>query len=68
MRPDRWRSVIAEGTFEEIDDPRQRDAALEVIYGTDGHPGPRVTDGRLPHSIDVALWPLRDTRLTEPLS
>ena len=30
---DRWRSVIAEGTFEEIDDLRQRDAALEVIYG-----------------------------------
>ena len=23
--PDRWRSVIAEGTFEEIDDPRQRE-------------------------------------------
>ena len=41
--PDRWRSVIAEGTFEEIDDPRQRDAALEVIYGADGVPdlGPR---------------------------
>ncbi len=31
--PDRWHSVIAEGTFEEIDDPRQRNAALEVIYG-----------------------------------
>src|ERR671917_571359 len=31
--PDRWRSVIAEGTFEEIADPRQRDAALQVIYG-----------------------------------
>ena len=30
---DRWRSVIAEGTFEEIDDPEQRDAALAVIYG-----------------------------------
>jgi nitroimidazol reductase NimA-like FMN-containing flavoprotein (pyridoxamine 5'-phosphate oxidase superfamily) len=36
--PDRWRSVIAEGTFEEIADPRQRDAALEVIYGPDGAP------------------------------
>jgi nitroimidazol reductase NimA-like FMN-containing flavoprotein (pyridoxamine 5'-phosphate oxidase superfamily) len=36
--PDRWRSVIAEGTFEEISDPRQRDAALEVIYGADGVP------------------------------
>ena len=36
--PDRWRSVIAEGTFEEVDDPRQRDAALEVIYGADGPP------------------------------
>jgi uncharacterized protein len=30
--PDRWRSVIAEGTFEEIDDPRRREAALAVIY------------------------------------
>src|ERR687897_3694808 len=36
--PDRWRSVIAEGTFEEISDPRQRDAALEVIYGAYGVP------------------------------
>jgi uncharacterized protein len=31
---DRWRSVIAEGTFEEIDDPQQRGAALAVIYGS----------------------------------
>jgi uncharacterized protein len=36
--PDRWRSVIAEGTFEEIDEPRQREAALEVIYGASGVP------------------------------
>ncbi len=36
--PDRWRSVIAEGTFEEIEDPRQRDAALQVIYGASGPP------------------------------
>ena len=36
--PDHWRSVIAEGTFEEIDDSRQRDAALEVIYGADAVP------------------------------
>jgi nitroimidazol reductase NimA-like FMN-containing flavoprotein (pyridoxamine 5'-phosphate oxidase superfamily) len=35
---DRWRSVIAEGTFEEITDSRQRDAALEVIYGVNGVP------------------------------
>ena len=35
---DRWRSVIAEGTFEEIDDPRQRNAALAVIYGPAGIP------------------------------
>src|ERR671921_2076868 len=35
---DRWRSVIAEGTFEEIDDPRQRATALEVIYGGVGIP------------------------------
>ena len=36
--PDRWRSVIAEGTFEEIDDPGQRTAALTVIYGATGIP------------------------------
>ena len=36
--PDRWRSVIAEGMFEEIDDPRQRAAALAVIYGSTGIP------------------------------
>ena len=36
--PDRWRSVIAEGTFQEINDPRQRGAALQVIYGADGDP------------------------------
>jgi uncharacterized protein len=36
--PNRWRSVIAEGTFEEIDDPQQRDAALAVIYGPTGIP------------------------------
>ena len=32
--PDRWRSVIAEGVFEEIDEPRRRSAALAVIYGS----------------------------------
>ena len=36
--PDRWRSVIAEGTFEEIGDPELRDAALAVIYGPAGIP------------------------------
>jgi nitroimidazol reductase NimA-like FMN-containing flavoprotein (pyridoxamine 5'-phosphate oxidase superfamily) len=30
---DRWRSVIAEGIFEEIADSRRRSAALAVIYG-----------------------------------
>jgi nitroimidazol reductase NimA-like FMN-containing flavoprotein (pyridoxamine 5'-phosphate oxidase superfamily) len=35
---DHWRSVIAEGTFEEINDPRQRDAALAAIYGVAGVP------------------------------
>jgi uncharacterized protein len=35
---DRWCSVIAEGTFEEIEDPRQREAALVVIYGPTGIP------------------------------
>jgi uncharacterized protein len=30
--PDRWRSVIAEGTFEEIADPGERLMALRIIY------------------------------------
>lgn len=30
--PDRWRSVIAEGEFEEIDDPAERERALRAIY------------------------------------
>lgn len=30
--PDQWRSVIAEGTFEEITDPAERSAALQTIY------------------------------------
>jgi nitroimidazol reductase NimA-like FMN-containing flavoprotein (pyridoxamine 5'-phosphate oxidase superfamily) len=47
--PDRWRSVIAEGTFEEIIEPTQRDAALAVIYGADGTPelGPQTVVFRI---------------------
>ena len=30
--PDRWRSVIAEGTFEEISDQAEREHALRTIY------------------------------------
>jgi nitroimidazol reductase NimA-like FMN-containing flavoprotein (pyridoxamine 5'-phosphate oxidase superfamily) len=30
--PDRWRSVIAEGTFEEIHDAAERNHALRAIY------------------------------------
>lgn len=30
--PDRWRSVVAEGTYEELDDPAERARALAVIY------------------------------------
>jgi nitroimidazol reductase NimA-like FMN-containing flavoprotein (pyridoxamine 5'-phosphate oxidase superfamily) len=29
---DRWRSVIAEGTFEEIHDPERRQQALSIMY------------------------------------
>jgi nitroimidazol reductase NimA-like FMN-containing flavoprotein (pyridoxamine 5'-phosphate oxidase superfamily) len=29
---DRWRSVIAEGTFEEIDDLADRERALSIVY------------------------------------
>lgn len=29
---DTWQSVIVEGTFEEIDDPAQRETALQTIY------------------------------------
>jgi nitroimidazol reductase NimA-like FMN-containing flavoprotein (pyridoxamine 5'-phosphate oxidase superfamily) len=32
IAPDCWRSVIAEGTFEEIADPTARERALRVIY------------------------------------
>jgi nitroimidazol reductase NimA-like FMN-containing flavoprotein (pyridoxamine 5'-phosphate oxidase superfamily) len=30
--PDRWQSVVAEGTFEEITDPQERLAALRTLY------------------------------------
>src|SRR3954453_3072298 len=30
--PDRWRSVITEGTFEEIFEPVERQRALRIIY------------------------------------
>ena len=30
--PDTWRSVVAEGAFEEIDDPAERAAALRTLY------------------------------------
>lgn len=30
--PDRWRSVIAEGEFEEIADPAARERALRLLY------------------------------------
>jgi nitroimidazol reductase NimA-like FMN-containing flavoprotein (pyridoxamine 5'-phosphate oxidase superfamily) len=30
--PDRWRSVIAEGVYEELSDPSDRQRALAIIY------------------------------------
>jgi nitroimidazol reductase NimA-like FMN-containing flavoprotein (pyridoxamine 5'-phosphate oxidase superfamily) len=30
--PDRWRSVIADGVYEELSDPDARQRALAVIY------------------------------------
>lgn len=30
--PDRWQSVVAEGTFEEISDPEERTTALRTLY------------------------------------
>ena len=30
--PDRWRSAIGEGVFEELDDPAARERALRLIY------------------------------------
>ncbi|MDQ3044671.1 MAG: pyridoxamine 5'-phosphate oxidase family protein, partial [Chloroflexota bacterium] len=30
--PDRWRSAIAEGVYEEITDPAAREKALAIIY------------------------------------
>jgi len=33
---DRWRSVVAEGTFEELTEPAARDRALRLIYPPPG--------------------------------
>src|ERR671915_2652618 len=30
--PDRWRSVIAEGVYEELTDPAARERALRIVY------------------------------------
>jgi nitroimidazol reductase NimA-like FMN-containing flavoprotein (pyridoxamine 5'-phosphate oxidase superfamily) len=35
---DRWRSVIAEGVYEELTDPAERSAALLTIYPPPAHP------------------------------
>jgi len=35
--PDRWRSVIAEGVYEELGDPADRDRALAIIYPDPGN-------------------------------
>ena len=31
--PDRWRSVVVEGTYEEVDDPTARQQVLLAMYG-----------------------------------
>jgi len=36
--PDRWRSAIGEGVFEELDDPAARERALRLIYEPDPIP------------------------------
>jgi nitroimidazol reductase NimA-like FMN-containing flavoprotein (pyridoxamine 5'-phosphate oxidase superfamily) len=43
---DRWRSVIAEGVYEELSDPAERAAALLVVY-----PPPAVVPNLPPETI-----------------
>lgn len=47
---DRWRSVIAEGTYEEIEEPLARARALRLIY-----PGPETVPELPPHTIVYRL-------------
>ncbi len=38
--PDRWRSAIAEGTYEELSDPAERARALRIVYPPPGEVPP----------------------------
>ena len=44
--PDRWSSVIAEGIFEELADPSNRESALRAIY-----PPPQSVPDLGPHTV-----------------
>ncbi|HEY8445648.1 MAG TPA: pyridoxamine 5'-phosphate oxidase family protein [Thermomicrobiales bacterium] len=44
--PDRWRSVIAEGVYEELTDPAERERAMAIIY-----PDPRTRPELPPETI-----------------
>jgi nitroimidazol reductase NimA-like FMN-containing flavoprotein (pyridoxamine 5'-phosphate oxidase superfamily) len=48
--PDRWRSVIAEGHFEEIADQAERDRALRIIYPAPA-PIPKLGDQTVVYRI-----------------
>lgn len=44
--PDRWRSVIADGRYEELTEPADQDKAMRIIY-----PAPAVLPGLAPGTI-----------------
>jgi uncharacterized protein len=48
--PDRWRSVIVEATFEALDDPAERQAALRTLY-----PAPDPIPALGAHTVVFAL-------------
>ena len=48
--PDRWRSVIAEGVYEEIRDPAERERALCIVY-PEAKPVPVLPDDTIFYRI-----------------
>ena len=48
--PDRWRSVIAEGVYEELTDPAARERALRIVY-----PPPAVPPDLPPETVVYRL-------------
>lgn len=50
--PDRWRSVITEGTYEELSDPAARARALAIIYPPPA-PAPTLADDAIVYRIKL---------------